>query len=108
MLDRTKLPLALALFGCLSVSVPALAQKFPDDDKQQPQTSVPSQAGNPCSAQPGDDGSQTLTGQLSECGGVINPAPQVDPEIQAPAPDPNPGTTPVIPPDATPEGQNAT
>jgi len=37
-------------------------------------------------------------------GGVIRPPAGVDPGIQAPAPVPAPGTTPVIPPPGTPGG----
>ena len=37
-------------------------------------------------------------------GGVIRPPAGVDPGIRAPAPNPNPGTTPVIPPPGTPGG----
>ena len=35
---------------------------------------------------------------------IVPPAGQVDPGIQAPAPVPAPGTTPVIPPPGTPGG----
>ncbi|WP_181708533.1 hypothetical protein [Chthonobacter rhizosphaerae] len=44
----------------------------------------------------------TLSEQLDATGGVIAPPPGIDPEITAPAPDPMPGTTPVIPPSAVP------
>jgi hypothetical protein len=40
--------------------------------------------------------------QLSETGPVITPPKGIDPEIHVPAPDPTPGTTPVIPPDQLP------
>lgn len=48
----------------------------------------------------GDD--QTLTEQLDACGSILQPPEGVDPSIQAPAPDPTPNTTPVIPPGALP------
>lgn len=37
--------------------------------------------------------------------GVLRPPGNVDPGIQAPAPVPRPGTTPVIPPPGTPGGE---
>jgi len=42
----------------------------------------------------------TLSDKLDETGGVVRPPPGVDPGIHRPAPDPMPGTTPVIPPGA--------
>lgn len=49
-------------------------------------------------AGPGD----TREGGGQGIGGVIVPPTGIDPEIQVPAPDPTPGTTPVIPPPGTP------
>ena len=45
-----------------------------------------------------------LSEQLDENKGVIDPPPVGDAEIHAPAPEPLPGTTPVIPPPGTPGG----
>jgi hypothetical protein len=45
--------------------------------------------------------SESLSSKLSETGGVIKPKEGVDPNMKAPAPDPTPHTTPVIPPSAT-------
>jgi len=53
---------------------------------------------------PGVDSDQTLSEQLDQNKGVIEPPPVGDAEIHAPAPDPTPGTTPVIPPPGTPSG----
>lgn len=47
---------------------------------------------------PGIDEDQTLSEQLDEDKGVIKPPDIGDTEIYVPAPDPDPGTTPVIPP----------
>lgn len=44
------------------------------------------------------DPPETLSERLDETEGVIKPPAGVDPQIQVPAPDPDPGTTPVIPP----------
>ncbi|MEX6508490.1 hypothetical protein [Jiella sp. M17.18] len=60
--------------------------------------------GDPCKAEPGGGGSgQTLSNKLSDCSGVLSPPSTSDPGIQAPAPDPEPNTTPVIPPNAVPD-----
>ena len=45
-----------------------------------------------------------LSDKLSRSEGVIKPRADVDPEIEVPAPVPNPGTTPVIPPPGSPGG----
>ncbi len=47
---------------------------------------------------------RSLSQKLDESGGVIKPAPGVDPGITKPAPDPNPNSTPVIKPPGTPGG----
>lgn len=46
----------------------------------------------------------TLSDKLEKSDGVIRPPANMDPEITVPAPVPNPGTTPVIPPPGTPGG----
>lgn len=79
-------------------------------DNTVPDVPAPAQPGNgnnggnpdPCAGQPSSGGDQTLTGQLSQCGGVLSPPPTGD-DTQAPVPDPNPGTTPVVPPQAVPD-----
>lgn len=53
---------------------------------------------------PGRDPDQSLSEQLDEDKGVITPPPVGDEEIHVPAPNPNPGTTPVIPPPGTAGG----
>jgi hypothetical protein len=53
---------------------------------------------------PGVDPDQSLSEQLDENNGVIEPPSIGDAGIHAPAPDPDPGTTPVIPPPGTPGG----
>ena len=55
------------------------------------------------------DGSRDPSGNLSEklnrTDGVIVPQGNVDPDIHKPAPEPNPGSTPVIPPPGSPGGR---
>jgi hypothetical protein len=46
----------------------------------------------------------TLSEKLEKSDGVIKPSTNIDPGIAAPAPVPNPGTTPVIPPPGSPGG----
>ena len=46
----------------------------------------------------------TLSEKLEASDGVIKPPANMDPEITVPAPVPNPGTTPVIPPPGSPGG----
>ncbi len=46
----------------------------------------------------------SLTDKLQESHGVIRPPANIDPQIRVPAPMPDPGTTPVIPPPGTPGG----
>jgi hypothetical protein len=61
----------------------------------------PSQAPvQPENAKPGE----TLSEQLDRSGGVIKPPTGVDPKIEAPAPEPNPGKMPVVPPPGSPGG----
>jgi hypothetical protein len=65
---------------------------------------LPALAEPPSEPVPGVDPDQSLSEQLDENKGVIEPPPVGDAGIHAPAPDPTPGTTPVIPPPGTPGG----
>jgi hypothetical protein len=47
---------------------------------------------------------QSLSDKLSRSQGVVKPPSDIDPGIHAPAPEPDPQTTPVIPPPGTPGG----
>lgn len=80
---KTRLCLALLAMGALAAPFPAWAESEPV---------------------PGVDPDQTLSEQLDEDKGVIDPPPVGDAEIHVPAPNPTPGTTPVIPPPGTPGG----
>jgi hypothetical protein len=48
--------------------------------------------------------SQTLSEKLDRTDGVIRPPTDIAPDMSVPAPDPNPGTTRVIPPPGAPGG----
>jgi hypothetical protein len=56
---------------------------------------------------PGVDKNKSLSEQLDEDKGVIKPPPTGDSEIHTTAPNPNPGTMPVIPPPGTPGGDES-
>ena len=47
---------------------------------------------------------ETLSERLDRNSGVIHPPAGMDPGIAVPVPDPNPNSTPVIPPPGTPGG----
>lgn len=93
---------AALLFG----AVPAALAQTPDAPPAAGSQDAPGQAippsTDPCAAQPGAAG-QTLSGQLSDCGGVLVPPETGTSGIEAPVPDPDPGTTPVVPPGAVPD-----
>jgi hypothetical protein len=80
---KPRLCLALLAVGALAAPFPALAESEPV---------------------PGVNPDQTLSEQLDENKGVIEPPAVGDAEIHAPAPDPTPGTTTVIPPPGSPGG----
>jgi hypothetical protein len=61
-------------------------------------------AGQESESVPGIDEDKSLTEQLGESQGVITPPPVGSPDIYVPAPNPDPGTTPVIPPSDLPGG----
>lgn len=104
-ISRLAVP-ALALG--LAVPGAALAQQ-PAPDTAVPEAPAPAQprggsggASDPCAGQPDANGNQTLTGQLSQCGGVLTP-PSTGDDAGATVPDPDPDTTPVVPPQAVPD-----
>ena len=59
------------------------------------------------SATGGVGSAPTLSDKLEATDGVIRPPANIDPDIKVPAPVPNPGTTPVIPPPGSPGGNPA-
>ena len=98
-------PSIWALIATLAFVTPALAQ--PNSAPASPPTPplgrpVPPEIIKPIPTTP-----RTMTAAPPPQNGVITPTQPVDPGIQAPAPVPNPRTTPVIPPPGTPGGQDA-
>ena len=102
------LVLSLAAVGCATV---ALAQN-PEVLNQQapnmpPLQQMPAEKIEPNGIQPRDEPSSTgstLSDKLEQSDGVIRPPANISPDITVPAPVPNPGTTPVIPPPGSPGG----
>jgi hypothetical protein len=83
-------PAAAILLAFCAVSAPALAAPESDEAVQETEPLLE-----------GED----LTQELKRRDGVITPPPAGDPGIYTEAPDPAPGTTPVIPPEELPEQQ---
>lgn len=80
---------------------PAGNQTIPEKDRSRPSESP---NGGAQDRGFGDGEGRSLSDKLDESGGVIKPAPGVDPEIVQPAPVPHPNSTPVIPPAGMPGG----
>jgi hypothetical protein len=92
------------LGGALSAE-PAAAQAPPSQTETAPRTAPPSDKNGRNKETTGEGrAGETLSEELSESRGVIKPPPGIDPGIKVPAPEPNPGTTIVIPPPGTPGG----
>lgn len=76
-------------------NMPPLQQMPPDKvEPQRPSSSEPSATGS----------TGTLSDKLERTDGVIRPPETATPDMTVPAPVPNPGTTPVIPPPGSPGG----
>lgn len=103
MSGHTILRNAAALILSVGVTTATLAQgntvqsQPRDPNMPSPQNTVPEKI------EPSAPGA-TLSDKLEKTGGVIKPPTGIDPGITAPAPVPNPGTTPVIPPPGSPGG----
>jgi hypothetical protein len=82
-----------------SLAMPAFAQTQPRDPNMPNPNSVPAEKMAPDASTTGSTGSgQTLSDRLQQSEGVIRPPSTAAPDMTVPAPVPNPGTTPVIPP----------
>ncbi len=104
--------MGLAAFGIGAglVSAAAMAQSdgtVPDTQAKPPpaiENAPPDKIGEPLSTGSTTGKSGTLSEQLNKSEGVIKPPPGIDPDMKVPAPDPNPGSTIVIPPPGEPGG----
>jgi hypothetical protein len=93
--------MAALAFGVL----PSAALAVEDNAPAMPIASP--ESGQPSEPVPGIDKNESLSEQLAEDKGVIKPPPTGDSEIHTTAPNPNPGTMPVIPPPGTPGGDQS-
>ena len=101
-------PIVSLLVFCSLTLSPALAgsPSAPDTvEKAAPQGQDPPGADEPNQA-PSASG-ENLSEQLDRNKGVITPPPTGDADIYTDAPNPNPGTTPVIPPPGSPGGDQS-
>jgi hypothetical protein len=99
-----------AVCGALSGAAAAQAPIRPPQAPNMPPTDqvVPEKIQPQEPSSTGTVGSDaTLSDKLEATDGVIRPRTNIDPEITAPAPVPNPGTTPVIPPPGSPGGDQS-
>lgn len=87
--------MALALSGLMAAG--ALAQTQPRDPNMPAPQNVPAEKMSPDLGSTGSTGG-TLSDRLERSEGVIRPPTTATPDMTVPAPVPNPGTTPVIPP----------
>lgn len=109
--------------GAVFISPAVLAQAQPPPVKPGDPRATPPEKIEPPQSKPGDaqvtpgveprpnstDGAsngrsdgEPLGEVLSRTDGVLKPPPNIDPKVVKPAPVPNPGTTPVIPPPGSP------
>lgn len=99
------LVLSLAMAGSITA---AMAQNPSVLNQQAPNMPPPQQmpAEKVEPQEPSSTGStgNTLSDKLEQSDGVIRPPETATPDMRAPAPVPNPGTTPVIPPPGSPGG----
>ena len=95
---------AMAAFGGMAISVAAAQTPAPPRDPNMPDPkNVPAEKIAPPLST--NATGQTLSEKLEKSEGVITPPPTGDSDIRVPAPVPNPGTTPVIPPPGEPGGK---
>ncbi len=88
----------LALLGASLLAAPAaLAQTVPAPN--------PSPTASPGPGPIRNDTPESLTQQLNQSEGVIQPPRHIDPDMQKPAPAIGSQSTPVIPPPGTPENR---
>jgi hypothetical protein len=90
-----KSALVLAVSGAMATA--SLAQTQPQAPNMPNPQAVPAEKMAPDMGTTGSTG-ETLSERLSRTEGVIKPPASATPDMTVPAPVPNPGTTPVIPP----------
>jgi hypothetical protein len=99
------LVLATAAIGVAysaGAQTPILPPQQQSPNMPAPQSTIPEKVAPQDPSSTGSTG--TLSDKLERSDGVIRPPTGIDPDITARAPDPDPGTTRVIPPPGTPGG----
>ena len=76
-----------------------------DPNMPAPENTIPEKMEEPPTT--GSVGGATLSEKLQATDGVIRPPSNIAPDMTVPAPEPNPGTTPVIPPPGSPGGDQS-
>ncbi len=102
-MKRVKRSAVLAFAVCGVMAGSASAQVQPRDPNMPDPRSVPAEKMAPDMGSTGSTG-ETLSEKLQRTEGVIKPPTNATPDMTVPAPVPNPGTTPVIPPPGSPGG----
>jgi hypothetical protein len=101
-MTRVARTIAAGLALSVMLATGALAQTQPRDPNMPNPNTVPAEKMAPDMGTTGSTGSgETLSDRLSRTDGVIKPPVTGTPDMTVPAPVPNPGTTPVIPPPGT-------
>jgi hypothetical protein len=92
----------LALAGGAVAQTPVPQQQAPN--MPAPNQTIPEKIAPQDPPSTGSTGGPTLSDKLEATDGVIRPPADISPDMRAPAPVPDPGTTPVIPPPGSPGG----
>jgi hypothetical protein len=107
---RRDLLIVGAALAVLVASVEAAAAQARPPSSDVPQSDIqgqPDPRQDPRSTGAVGRSPQNLSEKLDSTSGVIRPPADIAPDMSVPAPDPNPGTTRVIPPPGTPGGDTS-
>jgi hypothetical protein len=107
-MTRGLILLSASLFLVVSGVAPSAQTRQQAPNMPPPDTTIPEKIKPQDPSATGSTGAgESLSEKLESTEGVIKPPSGIDPEITTPAPVPNPGTTPVIPPPGSPGGNPA-
>lgn len=94
-------------FGCAALAQTRIPQQRPPN-MPAPENTIPEKVDPSDPPTTGSTRSnEPLSEKLEKSEGVIRPPENISPDMTVPAPVPNPGTTPVIPPPGSPGGSQA-
>lgn len=104
-------PMTSAVLAALILSAGAAEAQTTSPTQSAPppgsSTAIPEKVAPPQNGVVGPAPGESLSDHLDDTGGVLSPKGNPDPGITARPPDPNPGTTIVIPPPGTPGGDQS-